>query len=313
MLRFDHHPLQEVDEPGPLGGGSVLPVVAAVDPDHRVHRTVGALRQLGLVRGVVGGEPGQRGQVAAGRTARHRNEIAVTAELVDVGPRPGDGGLDVGDVARPAVVRRDAVVDRQAHPALLGQPRHQRGALQHAAAVHPGAAGDEDQHRRGLAGRSLRRQTSSTCAGLFAVVDCRGGRGSGAGASRPRSAASVPRWAIRRPDPRPTRPRAGPRRRPRGCSPGPGGAASLIPGRSEPVLRHRGRTRARAGRPRRPSRSRRPAARGACRPPAAKPRQRLGPAHSRRGGPAATISPTVSCAVPSPSCSGAYPRTVRQN
>jgi hypothetical protein len=70
---------------------------------------------------VVVGQPSQCGQVPAGRTTSHRNEIAVTAELVDVGARPRDDRLDIDDVARPAVVRRDAVVDRQAHPPLLGQ------------------------------------------------------------------------------------------------------------------------------------------------------------------------------------------------
>ena len=57
--------------------------------------------------------------MAACRTTRYRNEIAVATEPVDIGARPRDRGLDVGDVLRPAVMRRNAVVDRQAHPALL--------------------------------------------------------------------------------------------------------------------------------------------------------------------------------------------------
>ncbi|SGN98898.1 Uncharacterised protein [Mycobacterium tuberculosis] len=109
---LNHYPLQKIDEPGTFRGGAVLPVVAAVNPHHRVDRRVGALWQLGLILRVVGGEPGQRGQVAAGRTTSHRNEIAVTAEFVDIGPCPRDGGLDIQDVSWPAVMRCDPVVDR---------------------------------------------------------------------------------------------------------------------------------------------------------------------------------------------------------
>ena len=154
-LALDHHALQEVDEPVALGGGAVLPVVAAVDADDGVDRGVRALGQVGLHLGIVGGQAGQRRQVATCRTARYRNEIAVAAEPVDVGARPRDRGLHIGDVLRPAVVRRHPVVHRQAHPALLGQIRHQRVALQLPAAVDPCAAGNEDHHRRRLDGQFL--------------------------------------------------------------------------------------------------------------------------------------------------------------
>ncbi len=154
-LALDHHALQEVDEPRALGGGPVLPVIAAVDADDRIDRGVRTLRQVGLHLGVVGGQAGQRRQMTAGRTTSHRNEIAVTAEPVDVGARPRDRGLHVGDVLRPAMVRRNPVVDGQTHPALLGQVRHQRVALQLATAVDPRAARHEDQHRRRLDGQVL--------------------------------------------------------------------------------------------------------------------------------------------------------------
>jgi hypothetical protein len=51
------------------------------------------------------------------------------------------------------MVWRHPVVDGQTHPALLGEVRHQGVALQHSAAVDPGAARYEDQHRRGLCGK----------------------------------------------------------------------------------------------------------------------------------------------------------------
>lgn len=91
----------------------------------------------------------------AGRAARDRDEIAVAAELVDIGSRPGDRGLDVGEVPGPTVMRGHPVVDGQAHPALLGQVRHQRIALQDPAAVDPAAARHEQEHRRGFGGQML--------------------------------------------------------------------------------------------------------------------------------------------------------------
>ena len=124
-------------------------------PHHRVHRGVRALRQLALHLRVVGGQTGQRRQVAAGRTSGDRHEIAVAAELVDIGARPSDRGLDVGDVRGPRVMRRHPVVDGQAHPAHLGQMRHQRVALEQTAAVHPGATWHEEQHRCGFGGQIL--------------------------------------------------------------------------------------------------------------------------------------------------------------
>lgn len=101
------------------------------------------------------GEARQCGQMAARGCAGKRHEVSVAAESIDVGPGPGDGGFDVLDVAGPSVPRRNAVIDRQAHPALCGQMRHQRVPLQDAAAVHPGAAGNKDQHRGRLDGQIL--------------------------------------------------------------------------------------------------------------------------------------------------------------
>ncbi len=100
-LAPDHDALEEVDEPRPLNRRAVLPVVAAVDADHRVDRSIRAVGQFALHLRVVGGQACQRRQVSTRRTTRYRNEIAVAAELVDVGAGPGDRGLDVGDV-RPA-------------------------------------------------------------------------------------------------------------------------------------------------------------------------------------------------------------------
>ena len=126
------------------------PSVAAVDAHDGVHRRVRPLRQLTLHLRVVGGQAGERGQVAACGRSADRDEVAVAAELVDVGARPRDRGLDVGHVRRPGVVRRHPIVDGQTYPAEFGQVRHQRVALQQATAVHPGAAGHEDQHRCGF-------------------------------------------------------------------------------------------------------------------------------------------------------------------
>ncbi len=168
---LDDDLLHEVDESDAFGGGAVLEVVATVDPDDRVDRAVGAVGQLGLELRVVGGQTGQRGQVPAGRTTRHGDEVTIATEFVHVGPRPGDGGLDIGDVPWPAVVRRDPVVDRQAYPALFGQPRHQRGALHLATAVHPGTARHEDHHRRRFGGQVRATPHVQGLDRVVAVVD----------------------------------------------------------------------------------------------------------------------------------------------
>ena len=168
---LDHDPFQELDEPGTFRSGAVLPVVSAVDPDHRVHRAVGTVGQLRLVLRVIGRKPGQRGQVSAGRTTRHRNEIAVATEFVDVGPSPRDGGFDIRDVPRPAVLRRDPVVDRQTHPALLGQSGHQRRPLQGVGPENPGTARHKDQHRRGLGGQILAPPHIERLDGVVSVMD----------------------------------------------------------------------------------------------------------------------------------------------
>ena len=139
-------------------------------PDDRVDRRVRAFRQLALKLGIVGRQARQRSQVAARRGPGDRHEVAVAAELVDIGPGPGDRRLDVHDVRRPRVVRRDPVVDRQTDPALLRPD---------ATSTRSPAASDCRAPRRrrarraapvpASAGRSSRRHTSSNCVGRGAV------------------------------------------------------------------------------------------------------------------------------------------------
>src|SRR4051794_31291906 len=90
---LDHDALQEVDEAGPLGRGAILPVVAAVDPDDRVDGGVGTLGEVALHFGIIPRQAGQCREVTACRRAGQRDEVAVAAELVHVGARPGDGRL----------------------------------------------------------------------------------------------------------------------------------------------------------------------------------------------------------------------------
>src|SRR6478735_5376270 len=92
---LDDDAFEEVDEPGALIGGAVLPVVAAIDPDHGVDRRVRVRRQVFLVLGVTDGQTGEGGEMATGRTACDGDEVAISAEPVHVGAGPGDRGLDV--------------------------------------------------------------------------------------------------------------------------------------------------------------------------------------------------------------------------
>ena len=166
---LDDDAFQEVHEADALDRGAVHPVVAAVDADHRVHGGVGPLGQVPLHVGITGSQSGQRSEVPTRRRARDRDEVAIPAELVDVGPGPGDGGFDVGEVLGPRMIGRDAVVDRQAYPAHLGEVRHQRITLQDPAAVHPRATGQEQHHRRRLGGEFLRPPDVEDLRGAVAV------------------------------------------------------------------------------------------------------------------------------------------------
>ena len=187
-----------------------------------------------------------------------------------------------------AVIRCHAVVDGQAHPAELGQVRHQRVALQDPAAVHPGAAGHEDHHRGGLGGQSFGRHTSSSWAGLspyrtevrWMLRRCssalhtggvRLGRGpfdvEGLGGhDAAQRGLRRPRWSGRA----------------RVC------AISAMPGVNSDFAVAARRSRACAACPRCSSRWHRQAARGACRSPAATSTRRSWPACGPRGWRSAT-------------------------
>ena len=160
------------------------------------------------ISGSFGGQTGQRRQVATCRTARYRNEIAVAAEPVDVGARPRDRGLDVGDVRRPAMVRRHPVVHRQTHPA------HARpGAT---SARSPAAAGCRAPMRRParrsspapvrLAVPWAATRPATATGGRRSAPRCGARCGGAAGTSTPAGCAPVP--ATRSPGPRRPRRRA---------------------------------------------------------------------------------------------------------
>ena len=116
-----------------------------------------------------GGQRGEGGEVAAGRAAGDRDVRRVAAVVGDVLLDPRDRLLDVDDVGGERVARGEAVVDRDAHPALGGQVVHQREALLVLVADRPGAAVDLQQHRRAAVGHA-RRPACRRRAG-------RGGRG----------------------------------------------------------------------------------------------------------------------------------------
>ena len=103
--------------------GEPLVVDEVVDAVHRhrgLHRRVDVL-ETGLELGLVRRERGERGEVTARRSAGQRHERRVAAVLGDVLLDPGDGPLHVDDVGRPLRLRREAVVDRHADPAALGE------------------------------------------------------------------------------------------------------------------------------------------------------------------------------------------------
>ena len=103
-------------------------VVDAVVRHRGLDGGVGVL-ETGLVGRVVGGERGQSSQVATSRTSGDRDVVGVPAVGGDVLPDPGDRLLDVDDVRREGVTRREPVVDRDADPAPGGHVLHQRDAL----------------------------------------------------------------------------------------------------------------------------------------------------------------------------------------
>ena len=116
-------------------------VVHAVHRHRRLHAWCRRPRTRAGTR-AVRGERGERGEVAARRAAGDRDERRVAAVLGDVLLDPRDRALHVDDVRRPPRLRREAVVDRDAHPAAFGEVRHQRVRLARLAARHPRAAGD---------------------------------------------------------------------------------------------------------------------------------------------------------------------------
>lgn len=86
--------------------------------------------------------------MAAGRAAGDRNEVRVTAERADVLLDPRQRPLDVDDVVRPGVQRADAIVQRHADPASVGQAVHQWVGLGAAPPEYPCTARDLHHHRR---------------------------------------------------------------------------------------------------------------------------------------------------------------------
>ena len=84
----------------------------------------------------------------AGRAAGDDDEVGIAPVLGDVLLHPGDRPLDVDDLVGPGAARGEAVVERDAHPAALGEVPHERGALLLLAARHPRPAVHLDEHRR---------------------------------------------------------------------------------------------------------------------------------------------------------------------
>ncbi len=95
--------------------------------------------------------------VGAGRMAPEDDAVRIAAMLGDVGPGPGDGGLEVLGAGRPRVLGGQAIVDVDTNHAVVHRPgQHVVGLLlvpaDEAAAVH------EDHHRPGLGGFGGRLQ-----------------------------------------------------------------------------------------------------------------------------------------------------------
>ena len=80
--------------------------------------------------------------MAACRAPGDGNEIGVAAIVGDVFSDPSDGSLHVDDVIGPGGLRTEPVVDRDAHPAGIDEPRHERIGLPAALAAHPSPAGN---------------------------------------------------------------------------------------------------------------------------------------------------------------------------
>src|ERR1700757_98962 len=94
--------------------------------------------------------------MTAGRAAGHGDEIGVTAVVGDVAPYPGHSAFHIDDMVRPRMAGTSTVVNRHAHPALLGHPAHQRIRLP-AFAIHgPRSAWNLDEHWSGLSRRRIR-------------------------------------------------------------------------------------------------------------------------------------------------------------
>ena len=147
----------------------------------RLDAGVGGL-EAGLVLGVVGGERGERRQVAPGGAAGDGDEVGVGAVGGAVLAHPRQRRLDVDQVRGEGVPRAEAVVRRHAHPAAGGHVPHQREPLTLLAADRPRAAVHLQQHgsppapaRRGRASRVPTavhvEQPAAAVLGVADVVD----------------------------------------------------------------------------------------------------------------------------------------------
>ena len=149
-LLLEHDALDEAHEAAPrIEALAIGEVVDAVERDGGLHAGVDVL-EAGLVLGVVGREPDERGEMASGRAAGHGEEARVAAVLGDVLADPADRELHVDDVVREGRARREPVVRRDADPAA-------RREMIAAAAAPAGACGRSSSRRRGSAAARARR------------------------------------------------------------------------------------------------------------------------------------------------------------
>jgi hypothetical protein len=91
-------------------------VVHTVEWDARSNAGVSVL-EAGLELAIVGRERGERGQVAARRSARDRHELGVAAVLCDMRFHPGDRALHIDDLIGEGGPRTQPIVDGDADPA----------------------------------------------------------------------------------------------------------------------------------------------------------------------------------------------------
>jgi len=117
-----------------------------VERDAREDGRVGRL-EAGLVLGVVHGERRHRREVSSRGAAAHHDAGGVAAVLGDVVADPRDRAFHVDDRGRHLVVRREAIVDRDAHPPGRTHPVHEGPTLLTFVADEPRATVDLQQHR----------------------------------------------------------------------------------------------------------------------------------------------------------------------